>query len=288
MQNKIRIYNKDSLPELTELKANKLGRPWHKVPQIFNERFDLIDAHISIYFLKKFRVNISLNKMHFEMDSFQKYSQIMSTRLGNIAFQIERPLLLNILHDYYGLAKESMEPAEIISAPVTKTEERLKNKLGLELAEFILNDTLFSEPLDIKNDYNALIGHWSYRITFALEGYQDGNFSLLLDGHHIDALLAALCSSQDTLARKPENFTTRQLETMVSTLPLQLTGHLASVAMTVAQLSELKTGDVLPISLPDCFPLHVGSQPLFNAVVSEDRGRLFFSEFTDRINDQHD
>ncbi|QKJ85607.1 flagellar motor switch protein FliM [Paramixta manurensis] len=287
--NKIRIYNHANLAEVIELKANKLGRPWHRVPQIFNNRFDLLDAHISIYFLKKFRVNIALKKMTFEMDSTQKYSQVMSTRLGHIAFQIERELLLNILHDFYGLARECQETPQLHNTPVTKTEERLRSKLAMEMAELILNGNVFADALEIKTDPASLISHWSYRVTFALEGDQEGHFSLLLDGAHVDALLASLGhQGHEHLAQQLDTFAPKRLENMVSTLPVKLIGRLAQVSLTVADLAKLKPGDILPIALPERFPLLVGQQPLFTAVIAEDRSKLYFSEFTDRNHEHYE
>lgn len=98
---RIRIHQQDDLPELVKLDVSKLGRPWHKLPKLMNDSFDILDARLGIYFLKKLRVNAALESMTFAIDQHYKNAQIFSTPYGNIAFVIDRILLLNILHDYY-------------------------------------------------------------------------------------------------------------------------------------------------------------------------------------------
>lgn len=48
--NRIRIYNRNQHPDLVKLEVNKLGRPYHKLPKIMNDCFDILDAKLSIYF----------------------------------------------------------------------------------------------------------------------------------------------------------------------------------------------------------------------------------------------
>lgn len=279
---RIRIHQRDRLPDLVKFDVNRLGRPWHKLPKLMNDCFDILDARLSIYFLKKFRVNVSLKNMTFAIDQNYKNTQVFSTRHGNIAFDIDRILLLNILHDYYGLSKENSQIAPDLTQPVTKTEERLKNKLAQELTLLIINKDTFGEDLEIKNDYSTVINQWSWRITFELEGYDNGTFTVLLDHFHIDRMLARLRTSDNEESSGKKRLSPAQIERMFYSLPLKLQGRIASLNLTVAQLTNIEPGDIIPISLNDPLPVFIGKEQIFNAVIADDRGKLFLSEFNDK------
>jgi len=284
--NRIRIHNKNQHPDLVKLEVNKLGRPYHKLPKIMNDCFDILDAKLSIYFLKKYRVNVALNKMTFKMDCNYKNAQIFSTPYGNIAFDIDRILLLDILHDYYGLSKDNTRLSPDLEQPTTKTEERLKTKLAQELTQLIINQETFGESLEIKNDYSTVISQWSYCVTFWLEGYEKGGFSILLDNHHVDKMLSNMRGPiEETQPR--ENITPAQIERMFYGLPLKLNGRLASLNLTVSQLLKIEAGDVIPISLNEQLPIFIGKEQMFSAVVAEDRGKLFLSEFNDKTTEMN-
>lgn len=281
-----RVYRSHDLTDIMTLEINKLGRPYHRVPKIFTDKFDILDAKLSTYFLKKYRVNVALHDLKFKMDCEHKHALIFSTSFGNIGFDIDRPLLLNILNDYYGLNKDNLQVATDINATVTKTEERLKNKLGLEIANLILDRDIFARELEIKNDYSTLINKWSYKLSFSLEGYSQGCLHILLDNHHIDRLLAALRNPQSD-SKNADVFSKETLEYLIEQLPIKLTGRLSNLTLTVEQLCQLKAGDVLSVPMPDRFPIFIGKEQPFSAVIAEDRGKLFFSEFNDKINEKH-
>ncbi|SFN35540.1 flagellar motor switch protein FliM [Izhakiella capsodis] len=267
---------------MMRLEVNKLGRPYHKVPRIFNERFDQLDGQLSIYFLRKFRVNTGLKEIQFQMDSWVKKSKIFSSEVGNLAFCIDRPLLLSALHDYYGLSQEP-QPENInpLDIPVSKTEERLLNKMALEITTLLCDSGVFPRPLTIKPDHNALITQWSYRIDFFVNDYGSGGFSLLLDGHHVDLLLSSLREP------KPQRNTSENCAALVSasftSLPVRLHARLAAVTRTVAELAEFKPGDLLPILLAERVPLYVGAKPLLTAAICEENGKLYLSDFSELI-----
>ena len=198
-------------------------------------------------------------------------------------------LLLHILNDYYGLGKDNVQIHPDVQTPVTKTEERLKNKLGLELSSLVLHPGIFGQELEIKNDYSSIINKWSYKITLSLEGYGEGKFHILLDNQHVDRLLATLRNPNENERKETESLSGEQFERMINCLPIRLVGRLSSSQLTVAELMTLKAGDIVPVSLPNRFPLLVGKEQLFNAVIAEDRGKLFFSEFNENINEtKHD
>ncbi|VFS61108.1 Uncharacterised protein [Kluyvera cryocrescens] len=98
-----------------------------------------LDARLGIYFLKKLRVNAALESMTFAIDQHYKNAQIFSTPYGNIAFVIDRILLLNILHDYYGTKPKTVTTwSQTTPFRSPKRKERLKSKLGQELTSLII------------------------------------------------------------------------------------------------------------------------------------------------------
>lgn len=284
---RLRIHHRDRLPDLVKLEVNKLGRPWHKLPKIMNDCFDILDARLSIYFLKKFRVNVMLKNMTFAIDKHYKNTLIFSTDYGNLGFDIDRILLLNILHDYYGLSKDSTQVVPDLSQPISKTEERLRNKLGQELTALIINKETFGEELEIKNDYSTVMSQWSWCITFSLEGYEQGGFTLLLDPLHVDRMLATLRKPDSGDGERESALSAGQVEKLFYDLPLKLNGRLASLNLTVAQIADIEPGDIIPISLNQPVPVFIGKEQIFTADIAEDRGKLLLSEFNDKTGENN-
>ncbi|KZQ31082.1 flagellar motor switch protein FliM [Enterobacter genomosp. O] len=285
---RIRIHQQNNLPELVKLDVSKLGRPWHKLPKLMHDSFDILDARLSIYFLKKLRVNAALESMTFVIDKHYKNAQIFSTPYGNIGFVIDRILLLNVLHDYYGLSKDTNHIAPDESLPVTKTEERLKSKLGQELTSLIICKETFGEELDIRVDYSSVINQWVWGITFTLAGYSHGSFTVLLDNHHVDQMLATL-RAPDGSARAVEqsmSLSPAQIERLFDSLPLKLTGRLASLNLTVAQIADIKPGDIIPIALNEPVPVFIGKEQIFEAAIAEDRSKLFLCDIHDKTTEK--
>lgn len=285
---RIRIYQRQALPDMVKLDVSKLGRPWHKLPKMMNDSFDVFDARLSIYFLKKLRVNVELKSMTFAIDQNYKNTQLFSTPLGSIAFNIERTLLLQILHDYYGLEKESRNKSLDIHQPVTKTEDRLKNKIGLDLTRLLIDEETFGEKLEIKSDNTTVINQWSWCVTFVLEGYDQGSFTLLFDNAHVDHMLATIRSPEnDPSSSRQAQPTQDQIERLFYSLPLKFNGHIASLNLTVAQLAKIRPGDIIPVNINDNVPVYIGKEQIFDAKIAEDRGKLLLCEFNDRTIEKH-
>lgn len=272
---------------MVKLDVSKLGRPWHKLPKLMNDNFDIFDARLSIYFLKKLRVNVSLKSMSFAIDRHYKNTQLFSTPFGSIAFNIDRTLLLQILHDYYGLGKESRNKSLDVDQPVTKTEDRLKNKIGLDLTRLLIGKEIFAQDIEIKSDNTTVINQWSWCVTFMLEGYDEGSFTLLFDNAHVDQMLAALRSPEKELADRQAPPTPQQIERLFYSMPLKFSGHVASLNLTVAQLAKIRPGDIIPVNINDNVPLYIGKEQIFDAKIAEDRGKLLLCEFNDRTIEKH-
>ncbi|MEH0888042.1 FliM/FliN family flagellar motor C-terminal domain-containing protein [Enterobacter sp. UNJFSC 003] len=285
---RIKIYQRQALPDMVKLDVSKLGRPWHKLPKLMNDSFDILDSRLSIYFLKKLRVNVALKSMSFAIDQHYKNTQLFSTSFGSIAFSIERALLLQILHDYYGLGKESRHKSLDIDQPVTKTEDRLKNKIGLDLTRLLIDETMFGQDIEIKSDNTTVINQWSWCVTFMLEGYEEGSFTLLFDNAHVDQMLATLRSpAHDPHTRRQTSPTQSQIERLFYSMPLKFSGHVTSLNLTVAQLAKIKPGDIIPANINENIPVYIGKEQIFDAKIAEDRGKLLLCEFNDRTIEKH-
>lgn len=280
--NRIRMYQKEDCPDVTSIDVNKLGRAYHKIPKIITEKFDGIESRLSIFFLRKYRMNAILGNMTFDTERHFKHAQLFENAYGNIGFEVNRSFLLNILHTYYGLSKDSQPIICDTSQPVTKTEERLKNKLGHELAQLIMVQEILAEEMELKNDYSAVINQWAWCIQFWLEGYDEHCFSILLDTHHVDILLASQREQNPLPSQQNKNLPPAQIEHLFVSMPLSLTGKLASVNLTLAQLLEIRPGDILPMSLNDPLPVYIGKEQLFSSTIAEDRGKLFLTDFKDK------
>ena len=277
-----RVYQKEDCPEVTCIDVNKLGRAYHKIPRIITEKFDSIESRLSIFFLKKYRMNVTLQSMTFDTNCHIKNTQIFDDIYGNIGFEINRSFLLNILHTYYGLSKDSNSAACDIHQPATKTEERLKNKLGHELAQLVMVQEVLAEQLELRNDYSSVINQWAWSIQLWLEGYDEYCFSILLDSHHVDILLASLREKIHQNETLHKNLSALQIEHMFVSMPLSLTGKLASTNLTISQLMDIKPGDILPLSLNDPLPIYIGTEHIFNSTIAEDHGKIFFTDFNDK------
>ncbi|PWW00837.1 FliM/FliN family flagellar motor switch protein [Mangrovibacter plantisponsor] len=290
---RIKIHQVSEVEPLVYLDASKLGKPWHKLPALLNDNFEILDAKLSIYFLKKLRVNVSLASLNFSSGKGQRPAQVYSTGYGHVGFDIERPLLLRILNDYYGLndgTQNSSSPGHEqagIALPVTKTEERLKNKIAQDIISLVLDNTLIGVDIQPEQDHGAIIHQWAGCIQLEMDGYQQGCFSLLLDNTLVDRLLQRLrngsvSESPDAVPRPPA-----ALEHLVSHMPVRLNGKLTGMTLTVAQLAEIRPGDIIPIALNEPVPVFVNKAQILTASIAQERGKLFFCDFNDNLIEKH-
>jgi len=290
-RSKVKVVKYSQTPNIFKLEGNKLGRPYHRLPKAFLLHFDVTDAKLNTYFLRKFRVNATLSPFSFAMDKEEKHAEIIMSQFGMIGFDVDRDLLSCILNDYYGLARpeeigeEQSESDKAELFPLSRTEERLKSKLALDIVRLIIHPGMMGTQLDLKHDLSAVNSQWSYKVSFGLNGYPSGKFHIYLDHHHADLLLAEIRRkmSRSQPTDHEENKAARSIKLLVDTLPLELNARVAQLQMMVAQLTTIKPGDILPVSLAQKFPVFVGKQQLFNALIVEDRTHLFLTEIVENI-----
>lgn len=271
-------------PGIFKLEGNRLGRPYHRLQTIFVSKFDTLDSRLNHYFLKKHRSNISLKRIDCEMDVNNKTAELFNSDVGQLAFDIDRPLLLTLLGNFYGLEgsldAESPEENEL----PTKTETRLKNRLALDLLTMIFDKDSSGLALTIAPDNMGVQTQWTYKVTFTLDGAEGNSFYVFLDDAHTDFVLSALrqqdirnASEQlDTSARKEKKKAV--ISEVINTLPLTLTVKIAELSLNVAELTHIKPGDILPIALPERYSVNIGRAELFSALLVEDKNKLYLSD----------
>ncbi|WP_435954704.1 FliM/FliN family flagellar motor switch protein [Dryocola sp. BD626] len=269
-----------------KLEGNRLGRPYHRLPNMFISKFEIIESRVGNYFLRKHRSSVNLKKISCEMDVHKKNTDLLMSSVGSLAFDIDRPLLLTILNNFYGL-EENIEENGKKDVLLTKTEIRLRNRLALDICGMLFNEETLGLPLKIKSDSSNVLSQWAYQITFSLNDEGNSNFYILLDNAHTDFILNALRKKEKTKQNEPQANRLEQQKSVVkqiiNTLPLSLNVKIAEMGMNVADLTAIKPGDILPISLPDKFPVFIGQSELFNALIVEDHDRLFISEILENI-----
>lgn len=278
-------------PGIFKLEGNRLGRPYHRLPTLFTGNFDTIESHLGNYFLKKHRTNITLKKINCEMDVVNKSAELMVSQVGHLAFDIDRSLLLTLLGNFYGLEASLAEINSDDQAP-TKTETRLKSRLALDVANLIFNQQTSGIPLTLKLDSSTVQTHWAYQLTFVLGDHQACSFRILLDDAHTDYILNLIRHSEhhqgipssDKAAIGVEKKTL--IKEIVKTLPLKMQVKITELPLSVADLTTIRPGDILPVTLPEKFPVYIGKSELFTALIVEDKDKLFLSEFMSKTSEK--
>lgn len=182
-------------PGIFKLEGNRLGRPYHRLPTMFTGSFDTIESHLGNYFLKKHRTNITLKKIHCEMDVINKSAELLVSQVGHLAFDIDRALLLMLLGNFYGLASSLADEKPQDDLP-TKTEIRLRSRLALDICNIIFNKNISGIPLTLKPDSSTIQTHWAYQLTFVLGDDENCSFRILLDDSHTDYILNLIRHSE--------------------------------------------------------------------------------------------
>jgi len=258
------------------LAVSQLGKPWHKLAEHINKNYDNFDVSLGRYFLNKFRINTSLANINFSIEEHKKCHQIYSCSAGKIAFEIDRPLLLRLLHDFYGVTDSS----DIANADeITQTELRLQERLGDEISQIFLTPEVLGLPVTLQPHHNQQHSHWAWSLSLQLRHYPQGAITLRFDHPLIDHILNGLRHANEQNASAPIH--DGQLEHRLRRVPFTLNVQLASCEITLERLLALKVDQVVPIFLNESVPVTLGDEVLFQAKVSEHQGQLVLSEFID-------
>jgi len=266
---------------VVKLDSHRLGRPYHRLSSLFTSKFDILESRIGNYFLKKHRSNFTLKKVSCAVDIKNKSADLLASPIGHLAFDIDRPLLLTILNGFYGLESNESDNPEAALLP-TKTESRLRTRLALDLCHILFHQETWGLPLSVKADSSTIISQWACQITFTLGEVAHSNFHILLDNAHTDCFLNMLRqkerSQTDASCADRKNRNRAVVTKLIETMPLSLNVKIAGLSMNVASLTNIKAGDIFPLTLPESFPVFIGQSPLFHALIVEESDRLFLSD----------
>lgn len=216
---------------------------------------------------------------------------------GQIAFSLERKVLLSVLNFRYGSAKgnDSAAALDENTVRVTATEERLAVVLGQQLAGTLAGRIELNLPVIDKTasaDGDAAAdpadtafkpapgaqppkGTWTITVTLADIGSGvTGQFWFALDKQLMAGVLRGLLRDRDAGKKA------KPAAPLAQRLQVGLIGRLASKEVQLGALYDLQVGDVIPISLARADVLLEDSR-LFTAAVTEHKGKLCLTSFED-------
>jgi len=207
---------------------------------------------------------------------------------GNIAFSLERKVLLSVLNFRYGRSKgEAAAPIDEAAVRVTATEERLAVVLGQQLAGTLagrieLNLPVSDKPAPAGEEFKPAVanhppkGTWVICVTLGdADSGSPGRFWFALDKNLMASVLRGLLRERDQ-GKKPA----RNAGPLAQRLQVSLSGRLVSKEVPLGSLFDLQVGDIIPVSLHRADVLLEESR-LFTAAVSEHKGKLCLTSFED-------
>ncbi len=212
---------------------------------------------------------------------------------GQIAFSLERKVLLSVLNYRYGSGKADAAALDENTVKVTATEERLAVVLGQQLAGTLagrieLNLPVLDKPAPAEGEAEAVDsefkpapgsqppkGSWIITVTLAdIQSGATGKYWFALDKALMASVLRGLLRDRDAGKKA------KTAAPLVQRLQVGLVGRLASKEVPLGSLYDLQVGDVIPISLNRADVLLEDSR-IFTAAVTEHKGKLCLTSFED-------
>jgi flagellar motor switch protein FliM len=223
---------------------------------------------------------------------------------GQIAFSLERKVLLSVLNYRYGSGAKTEAKADAktdtaaavdeSAVRVTATEERLAVVLGQQLTGTLagrieLNLPAVDKPAPAEGEAHEPAdtafkpapgaqppkGAWAITVTVAdISSGATGQFWFALDKNLMASVLRGLLRDRDNGKKA------KTAAPLAQRLQVGLIGRLASKEVSLGSLYDLQVGDVIPISLARADVLLEDSR-LFTAAVTEHKGKLCLTSFED-------
>ncbi|MBJ7310680.1 FliM/FliN family flagellar motor switch protein [Rugamonas sp. CCM 8940] len=213
---------------------------------------------------------------------------------GNIAFSLERKVLLSVLNFRYGRNKNDSKTDGAAAAVdesavrVTATEERLAVVLGQQLAGTLAGRIELNLPAIDKappagaDEFKPATGShppkgtWIVTVTVSdIEGGSSGRFWFALDKALMASVLRGLMPERELNKKAGKN-----LGPLAQRLQVGLHGRLVSKEVPLGSLFDLQVGDIIPVSMHRADVLLDDSR-LFTAAVTEHKGKLCLTSFED-------
>lgn len=279
---------------LQVLDPRTLGRPVHRL-DAFTQRFKIdLDDVFAGSLNRRYRAGFRVESVTMSRDAVASPDgarwQAWSAGVGRIAFSVERPVLLSVLHYRYGLPSANalseggtVRPPD---TPETATEARLAESLGLQLAGVLARciDTLhdaaaITEPVaftPVPGVVRQPAG-WTLVVTIREPAHAvDGTLRLCLDDAWVARLLRQLTPQRE------HKQASQAAGSPLPALPVTLVGRLLEKELPLGQVLDLRVGDVIPVHVGPADVL-VDQARLFQATVAEHQGKLCLTSFDDAL-----
>jgi flagellar motor switch protein FliM len=288
------MINKTNLPTSPQvLDPRLLGRPVHLLPQFSAQFAEDVAGALRQPAVRRYWDGFQLEAAGFvgAPDAARSGRWLaFEGPAGNVAFALERSLLLAVLNQRYGRRGAAPAPAvDPATVRVTATEERLAVVLGQQLAS-VLARRVDANLARAHNEAGApsaelvpgsvpppppAAGGWTLGLTLrrALGG-ECGQLWLALDQEMMARVLQGIT---------PERARERAPQASVAlgtALHVNLDGRLVSKEITLEALFALKLGDIIPVTVGRADVLLAESR-LFTAAVTEHNGTLCLTSFED-------
>lgn len=281
------------------LDPSLLGRPVHLLPIFAAQLRDDLAQSMRLNMNRRYWGGFTVQDVAFsrlEGNEIRSRWLSFAAPAGQIAFALERKVLLSVLNYRYGSGAKADTPAVVDEATVrvTATEERLAVVLGQQLAGTLagrieLNLPAIEKPAlaegaaeeGAEAEFKPAPGShppkgtWVVTVTVAeTANGATGQFWFALDKQLMASVLRGLLRDRDS-GKKP-----KAAAPLAQRLQVGLVGRLASKEVTLGTLYDLQVGDVIPISLSRADVLLEDSR-LFTAAVTEHKGKLCLTSFED-------
>lgn len=218
--------------------------------------------------------------------------KVYGSSVGRIGLALDRSLVLRVLHCRYGLREGQEDGGDLGAVPVTATEMRLAQKLGLQLVTALvsriregLTHPGASPALAAADDFSWLaesasaVGPWTLKLCInePSSGLQAG-LLFSLDEAWMRELLNQLAAERAAPREAPPS----DARPLAGRLQVRLVAQLLQRRMSLGEILDIRVGDTIPVSLQATDVL-VKDARLFTATVAEHKGKLWLTAFNDTL-----
>lgn len=216
--------------------------------------------------------------------------KVSGSSIGRIGLQLDRALVLRLLHCRYGLGdRPETNTAE---APTTTSEDRLAQRLCAQLATVLAGrireglqpaGTEPAEDAGTESSWRAEsatpVGPWTLQaqVVEPTSGLQS-TLWFSLDEGWMDVLLTRLAEQRPAL----RDTSPKPTEPLASRLRVRLVAQLLQRRISLGQIMDLQVGDTIPVNLQaQSAEVRIKNSRLFTATVAEHKGKLWLTAFND-------
>jgi flagellar motor switch protein FliM len=274
-----------------------LGRPVHRLPAFAAQLKEDLSQAMRLNMNRRYWGTFQVDSVEFSrLDGTEPRARWLNfgAPAGDIAFALERKVLLAVLNYRYGRSK-SDGSLDDTTVKVTATEDRLAVVLGQQLAGTLAGrieanlprpEKTEDAPAEKESDFHAEPGKQppkgTWIITVTVSDHDTGGkppligrFWFALDKQLMASVLHGLSPEREGGRRVAQ-----QQAPLATRLQVNLKGILVTKEVMLGNLFDLRIGDVIPISMHRADVLLDDSR-LFTAAVSEHKGKICLTSFED-------